>query len=176
MQTCRRRTIDRKKMLSSSPPPSPRMADKNWFQRVRVKPDEKLKADERLKTTGASKPSGDQLWDLSSDFDFNMYSNGGVLLPDLGNSQMSSVSSIFRKFSDDVHGLLLKDEQNANYKTVGRGAAGVYSCELCPFLCLDGKTFLEHKERNDHAATFSFKTVCVGCENVFYSMSALRVS
>lgn len=172
-------------MLSSPPP---RVADKNWFQRVRVKPDEKLKPDERLKTAAvvdACKPlppsqqrSLDGLWDLSSDFDFSANSNGAVL-PDLDNSQMSS---LFREFSGgDGQRSLLKDKRNAlsaNYKTIGRGK-GCYTCELCPFLCLDGKSLLEHKERDNHggrAGRFLFKVLCIGCNNVFHSEISLRVS
>jgi len=146
-------------------------------QRVRVKPQDKLVL-KTSETCSSWQNSMENLWDLSSDFNVN--SNVDDLL-DLGNTQMSS---IFREFSssggsNEDH-QWKEEKQNATtcYKTIK--GLGFYSCDSCPFLCLNVKSFLEHKD-NDHHFHHSplkslLRTKCVGCDNIFYSFNVLRVS
>lgn len=149
--------------------------DRLIAQRVRVKPHEKLIS----KTADAARPqqnSLDNLCDLSTDFDFNANSNGADLL-DLSNSQMSS---FFREFSNGKNTLWKEEKKSAatNYKTVK--GLGFYSCDSCPFLCLNVKLFLEHGEKDHHyhhsPLKSLLKTKCIGCDNIFYSINVLRVS
>lgn len=151
-----------------------RLVDRNRLiaQRVRVKPEEKLIS----KTTDTSMPQQnmlDNLWDLSSDFDFNTNSNTDVLL-DLSNTQMSA---FFREFSDDQDPWKEEQITASNHKTIKE--LGFYLCDLCPFLCLNVKLFLEHKEKDHshHSPPKSLlRTKCIGCNNIFYSVNVLRVS
>lgn len=154
-----------------------RLVDKNRLiaQRVRVKSHDKLIS----KPEDVVRPqqnSIDNLWELSTDFDFNTNSNSADLL-DLGNSQMSS---FFREFSVGEKSLCKEEKKTAttNYKTIK--GLGFYSCNLCPFLCLNDKVLLEHSEKNHHfhhAPPKSLpKTMCIGCDNTFYSINVLRVS
>lgn len=149
-----------------------RLVDRNRLidQRVRVKPAEKLIS----KTIVPSVPQEnilDNLWDVSTDFDLNTNSNADVLL-DLGNTQMSA---FFREFSDCQDSLKEEQKTASNHKTI----KGFYLCDSCPFLCLNVKLILEHKEKehSSHSPPKSLlRTKCIGCENIFYSVNALRVS
>lgn len=154
-----------------------RLVDKDRLiaQRVRVKSDEKLIS----KTIETSKPqqnSLDNLFDLSTDFEFNSNSNSEDLI-DLGNSQMSA---FFREFSNGQKTLLKEEKKNpaTNYKTIK--GLGFYSCDSCPFLCLNVKLFLEHTEKDHHLHQSPLKSLlkikCIGCDNIFYSINVLRVS
>lgn len=176
------RSDDRFAMKMSSigqlPNQTLRLVDRNRLvvQRVRVKPDDKLKSI-TSETCSSQQNLVENVWDLSNDLDFNANSNVDDLM-DLGNTQMSS---FFREFSSGSSQDQWKEEkQNAasNYKTV-RGL-GFYCCDSCPFLCLNVKSFLEHKEKDHHFHHAPLKsllrTKCIGCDNIFYSINVLQVS
>lgn len=143
-------------------------------QRVRVKSNEKLIS----KLNYNFNPlhiSSENICDLSTDFDFNSNSNNEELL-DLGNSQMST---FFREFSDGQNTLCKEEKKinSSNYKTIK--GLGFYFCDSCPFICLNPKLFLEHNEKDHlHNSPLKslFRTKCIGCENIFYSVNVLRVS
>lgn len=149
--------------------------DRLVVQRVRVKAHDKLIS----KTEETSNPQQnvlDNLWDLSTDFNFSQNSNNDELL-DLGNSQ---TSSFFREVSGDDKVLWEEEKKNTSphYKTIN--GFGYYSCDSCPFLCLNTKLFLEHNEKDHHIHHAPLKsllrTKCIGCDNIFYSLNVLRVS
>lgn len=149
--------------------------DRLVVQRVRVKPDEKLIS----KTAETSKPQQnafEHFFDLTTDFDIYPNSNSNDLL-DISNSQMSA---LFQEFSNSKN-LLWKEEKkisDVNYKTIK--GIGFYSCDSCPFLCINVKLFLEHKEKDHHfhhsPLNSLLRTKCIGCDNIFYSPNVLRVS
>lgn len=146
-------------------------SDRLIAQRVRVKPDAKL----ILQTTETAKPQPNLLdWDFSTDFDIIQNSNSDDLV-DLGNSQMST---FFHEFSENQNTVCKVEEKNtsSNYKTIN--GLGFYSCESCPFLCLNVKFFLEHNEKDYHQSLHKslLRTKCIGCDNIFYSVNVLRVS
>lgn len=153
-----------------------RLVDKDRLivQRVRVKPDEKLIS----KTIEKSKPQenlSENLWDLSNDYDVYQNSNDDLL--DLGNSQMSA---FFREFTEGKKNVWKEEKKSLpNYYKSVKGS-GFYSCDSCPFLCLNVKSFVEHntKDHNFHHSPLKslLRIKCIGCENIFYSINVLRVS
>lgn len=81
-----------------------------------------------------------------------------------------------------THTLRHLNEKNnfleTNYTTIN--GLEFYSYDSCPFLCLNVKLFLEHKDKDDHFRqshlTSILKLKCIGCNNIFYSITLLKVS
>lgn len=161
-----------------SPNQTLRLVDRNRLvvQRVRVKPHEKL-ISKTLETCSSQQNSVENIWDLSSDFDFNTNSNVDDLL-DLGNTQMSLFLREFSNGDGEDQGKEEKRNATANYKTIK--GLGFYCCDSCPFLCLNVNSFLEHKEKDHHfhhsPLKSLLKTKCIGCNNIFYSINVLQVN
>ncbi|XP_050444367.1 zinc finger protein 595-like [Adelges cooleyi] len=153
-----------------------RLVDRNRLvaQRLRVIPNEKLISNP-VETTNFQHNLLENLWDLQSEFDINTPNTNGNELLEISNSQMSD---IFRDFSDNQNTICKEETRKPaiNYKIIK--GSGFYSCESCPFLCLNVKLFLEHNEKdhNFHHLPLKslLKTKCIGCDNVFYSVNVLR--
>ncbi|XP_050544991.1 zinc finger protein 92-like [Daktulosphaira vitifoliae] len=152
-----------------------RLVDRNRLiaQRVRVIPNEKLISN----ATEISKSQHnvlDNLLELPTEFDLNPNSSNDELL-ELSNSQMSA---FFREFSDSQKTVCKEEKKNttSSYKTIK--GLGFYTCETCPFLCVNVKLFLEHNEKDHNFHHLPLKsllrTKCIGCDNVFYSINVLR--
>lgn len=156
-----------------------RLVDRNRLvaQRVRVKPDEKLIYSQAAETPKLQQNFDANLLELTeTDLDLNPNSNSDDLL-DISNSQMSE---IFQELSDNQKNPWKEEIKTTapNFKTIN--GFGYYSCDSCPFLCVNVKLFLEHNEKDHHFHQSPLKsllrTKCIGCDNIFYSLNVLRVS
>lgn len=137
---------------------------------LRVKPNEKMLM---YNTTEVSKSQGNLL-DLWKDCNVDQNLNDNLL--DLDNSQMSEF--LYKLTEGQKNEWKEQNSTSNNYKVIND--SGFYSCNSCPFLCLNAEMFMEHntKEHNYHQAPVQslLKTKCIGCENIFYSVNVLRVS